>query len=246
MLAKLQRRLRPAPAAVAEDPGRARVNVRGREITFAIDNPQDVVQKVLVRGKVYEAHLLPSHADHIFRGCTVLDIGSNIGNHAVYYARAGAKRVYAFEPNPRANRLLRSTVAINGLERIDLSYVDLAMGSTPGELVVHTPVASNLGKTQLVAPGGGTEEVKVRVSRVDDLDLQGPIAFMKVDVEGMEMDVLAGASEVIARHRPALGIEVDNENLSRFWEWAEANRYHVIRAVKDYPANINYVCVPKG
>lgn len=251
MLAKLNSRLRlphhrPDPVTVPTPADRAVVDVRGRAITFAIDNPDDLVQRVLTRGRVYEAHLLSSHADLIYRGCTVLDIGSNVGNHAVYYARCGARRVYAFEPNPRANRLLRTTVSINDLERIDLTHADLAIGARPGELFVDTPVASNLGKTRMVAEGVATSEVKVHVARIDDLTLDGRIAFVKVDVEGMELDVLEGAAETIARHRPALGIEVDNENIGRFWDWAEEHRYHVVRAVRDYPANINYVCVPKG
>lgn len=247
MLGKLQTRLHLPLSRSAPTPAdRAVVDVRGREITFAIDNPDDLVQRVLRQGRVYEAPLLSSHADLIYRGCTVLDIGSNVGNHAVFYARCGAKRVYAFEPNPRANRLLRTTVAINDLQRIDLTHADLAIGAKPGELFVDTPVASNLGKTRMVAEGVATSEVKVQVARIDDLALEGRIAFVKVDVEGMELDVLDGAAETIARHRPALGIEVDNENVRRFWDWAEAHRYHVVRAVRDYPANVNYVCVPKG
>jgi hypothetical protein len=62
----------------------------------------------------------------------------------------------------------------------------------------------------------------------------------------MEMGVLAGAEQTLATHRPALAIEVDNKNFDAFWAWADAHAYHVVSAVKMYPSNVNYLCVPRG
>jgi FkbM family methyltransferase len=218
------------------------VHHRRRDLVFAIDNPDDAVQSHLSRGTFYEPGLLRHHADMIFEGSTVLDVGANIGNHTVFYALTRAARVYPFEPHPRANALLRKTVELNGLEEVDLTHVDFGIGSEEGELFVRTPSAGNLGASRLDTAGSDM----VKVQRLDNLAFTGPVSFIKIDVEGMEMDVLDGASELIAEHRPAVGIEVDNENAGAFWDWADTQRYEVVHALRMYPRNVNYVCVPRG
>lgn len=224
------------------DVTKAPVRLRKRMLQFAVDNPKDTVQRHLVRGELYEARMLRTHADLIFRGATVLDVGANIGNHTVFYSLTAAGRVYPFEPNPRANRLLRQTVEWNELEKVDLTHLDNGVGSRRGELFVRTPNDNNLGASRLAKSGGA----KVPVVRLDDLTFEGEVGFVKIDVEGMEMGVLAGAEGLIARHRPSIAIEVDNENLGAFWTWADKHDYHVMNAVKMYPRNINYLCVPRG
>lgn len=242
MLFRRRRPPAPDPSAVGDDdPRRAVIRHRGRDLTFAIDNPSDIVQKHLKRGAFYEAGLLRSHGDLIYWRSTVLDVGANVGNHSVFYALTPAAKVYPFEPNPRARELLTTTVGMNDLDEIDLTYVDRGLGAAPGEMFVHTPVWHNLGRTWLSTTG----EIKVSVSRLDDLAIDGPVSFVKIDVEGMELDVLAGGEALIEEHRPGLGVEVNLEHLAEFWQWVEAHRYHVVRANRDHAENINYVCVPR-
>ena len=235
-------RRRTAPA----DDGWAEVAFRGRRVRFAVDDPGDSVQKHLGRGSFYEPGLLRRHVELVPRGTTVVDVGANVGNHSVFYALSGAGRVYPFEPNPRANVLLRRTVAADpGLEAIDLTHADLGVGAEAAELFPHTPGRRNLGSTRL-AEHGEEGEVPVQVVPLDAVTLQGRVTLLKVDVEGMELGVLAGAEQLLAEHRPALAIEVDDENQDPFWDWAEQHRYHVVHAVKMYRRNINYVCIPRG
>ncbi|GAA4698178.1 FkbM family methyltransferase [Nocardioides nanhaiensis] len=232
----------PAPGA----DGWAEVAFRRRRVRFAIDDPGDSVQKHLVRGSFYEPGLLRRHVEMVPRGTTVVDVGANVGNHCVFYALSGAGRVYPFEPNPRANLLLRRTVAANsGLDAVDLTHVDHGVGAEPAELFPHTPGRRNLGSTRL-AERGEAGEAPVQVVPLDSLTLQGRVTLLKIDVEGMELAVLAGAERLVAEHRPALAIEVDDESQDAFWDWAEHCRYHVVHAVKMYRRNINYVCIPRG
>jgi len=231
--------------ATGED-GWAEVAFRRRRVRFAIDDPGDSVQKHLARGDFYEPGLMRRHVELVPRGTTVVDVGANVGNHSVFYALSGAGRVYPFEPHPRANALLRRTVAANpGLDAIDLTHVDHGVGAEAAELFPHTPGRRNLGSTRLAAHGE-EGEVPVRVVPLDAVALQGRVTLLKIDVEGMELAVLAGAERLIAEHRPSLAIEVDDENQDPFWDWAEHRRYHVVHAVKMYKRNINYVCIPRG
>jgi FkbM family methyltransferase len=241
------RRERTTSEEVAEkDPAEltltARVRDGNREVVFHLDNPRDVVQKVLLQGNFYESRILRSHQDFIFRGSTVLDIGANIGNHTVFYALHGAARVYPFEPNPRANALLRKSVAANGIKNVDMTHLECGVGDAATTLRVQSPNPNNLGKTIL----GESGDVEVPIRPLDDMPVEGRISLVKIDVEGMELAVLRGSERTIGHHRPVIAIEVDDENAGDFWKWADAHDYRVIQVVKRRPYNADFVCVPAG
>jgi FkbM family methyltransferase len=213
-----------------------------REIVFRLDDPLDVVQRRLAQGRYYEMDQLRAHRELIFKDSTVLDVGANVGNHTVYYAMSRAARVYPFEPNPRPRELLARTVQTNGLDNVDLTYLALGVGASPMELFVGGSPRHNLGKTKLASEG----QIAVQVRPLDQLDLKGPVSLLKIDTEGMEMEVLAGAQHLINAHRPAIAVEVDRHNYDDFWGWLERNRYQVIRLIRPNRANENFICIPAG
>ena len=53
------------------------------------------------------------------------------------------------------------------------------------------------------------------------------IDFLKIDVEGMEIDVLEGLKRTITEQRPRIFIEVDNSNVGKFFEWTTINNYYI-------------------
>jgi Methyltransferase FkbM domain len=69
-------------------------------------------------------------------------------------------------------------------------------------------------------------------SRLDDL-IDGPVDFIKIDVEGMEMAVLEGAAGLVARNRPDIYIEVVDEGVAEFMDWTDRNRYHIEKLFPD-------------
>jgi hypothetical protein len=79
---------------------------------------------------------------------------------------------------------------------------------------------------------------------LDNLQFEGPICFVKIDVEGMELDVLAGARQLLEKHRPAIAIEVIDKHDRQLWEWADATKYRVIGSFVDYLKFKNYILIP--
>ncbi len=84
----------------------------------------------------------------------------------------------------------------------------------------------------------------LRLVRGDDILQLRPVHFVKMDVEGMEVRVLQGLSETIARWRPVMFIEVDQNNTVDFEGWVQRNDYVAVRRFRRYPENENYVIVP--
>ncbi len=142
-------------------------------------------------------------------GDTVVEVGANIGAHTVPLARlAGpAGRVLAFEPQRAIFQMLCANLALNGLGQVEATQA--ALGAAAGTL--HVPEADytgagNFGGIALATEGGAP----VPVMTLDSLGLPA-LRLLKVDVEGMEAEVLSGGRDTIARLRPLLYVENDRE-----------------------------------
>src|SRR5690606_21717953 len=81
-----------------------------------------------------------------------VDVGANIGNHTLFFAKVMGQRVYSFEPFPENLRLLKKNIALNGLEKL-VRVVGKAAGATAGEGNLEVPSENNLGMVRL-APSG--------------------------------------------------------------------------------------------
>ena len=102
---------------------------------------------------------------------------------------------------------------------------------------VMSPVGG-LGATRFVDDAHGDIEVAPL-----DVLIDKPVDFVKIDVEGMEMSVLAGAAGMIARDRPAVYVEVLDTSIPSFMQWVDANRYRVERLFPD-KTHCNYLLAP--
>lgn len=138
-------------------------------------------------------------------GDTVVDVGANIGAITIPVAqKVGAHgRVFAFEPQPEMFELLEENIRQNDL---DTAYAsDTALGESvhrAGLPKVDYNKPNNFGGCALV-PGDD-----VSVGTLDSANLS-KCDLIKVDVEGMEAQVLRGAANTIKRHRPLLYVEND-------------------------------------
>jgi FkbM family methyltransferase len=158
------------------------------------------------------------HEHHVFSqllkpGNVVVEAGANIGAHTVPLARlVGAQGgVLAFEPERFNFQTLCANLALNSCTNV--WALNQAVGAANGMIQVPSVdprQPNNFGGVTL-RTGGGADVVPVRT--VDSLQL-GTCNAIKVDVEGMEIEVLQGARETILRHRPALYVENDREERS--------------------------------
>ena len=139
-------------------------------------------------------------------GDVVIDVGANIGTHTVALAKrvgpAGA--VHAFEPQRLSFQLLCANAALNGLTNVHC--YQQGVGAAPGTARVPLPDlerGSNVGRFAL---GQAQEGEAVPVVTLDSLDLPA-VKLIKIDVEGMEADVVRGARALISRTYPVLFVE---------------------------------------
>lgn len=146
-------------------------------------------------------------------GDLVLDVGANIGAHTVFLAQAvgptGA--VIAFEPQRLMFQTLCANVALNSL--VNVHCQQAAVGDSPGVVIVPTLDPTRENNFGGVSVGSRSNGEPVPVVRLDDLHLNR-CRLIKIDVEGMELQVLRGAAKLIEQHAPALYVENDRKEQS--------------------------------
>jgi FkbM family methyltransferase len=151
-------------------------------------------------------------------GWHVVEAGANIGAHTLILAQqVGPRgRVYAFEPQRVLFQTLCANMALNSLTHVYCRQE--ALGAAAGTTYVpwlDYNAENNFGGLSLTHRQGEP----VPVVPLDSLDLPR-CDFLKIDVEGMELEVLRGASQTIQRFRPLLYVENDRPEQS-----AELIRY---------------------
>ena len=166
----------------------------------------DYIQKKLATERVpYELEMLEDLRARVPTGGLVLDVGANIGNHTLFLSMVAACRVEAFEPNPELCDALRRSIAINGLsDQVHLH--ETGLGRTVGHARFGVSSPANLGGQHLELGEG-----ELRIGVLDHFVFDGPVQAIKIDVEGMEIDVLEGARELLKRDRPLLYVECGTE-----------------------------------
>lgn len=210
------------------------------QLSFFVQNPNDSIQRFHSNGLFYEAEDLKLIEPWIDPRGVFLDVGANVGNHTVYFARMFPElRVVPFEMFERVFTNLTINVALNELRNVDRSYLGKAIGRTAGRCAIESRHPDNLGLVKAVVGSGDIEMLAL-----DSLkDILTP-NFVKIDVEGAEMDVLFGMREIISRDRPRMFIEIDNKNNRSFETWLDEYGYRVVDKVKRYEVNCNYLIVP--
>jgi FkbM family methyltransferase len=196
-------------------------------VTFSFDgyHPGDLIPYVMrTQNTFFDLDLLEYTAMVGPQGGTYLDIGANIGNHSVFFARFCADRVLAFEPHPELHAILKNNVRRNGADdRTTLVPVGLSDTAGIGTMQIRNEHKGNIGASHVARSVPLSAKDHIVDLRPLDIFTSGPhslvhpfpIRFIKIDVEGMEMDVLRGAANTLEEHHPQLLVELITPETAR-------------------------------
>ena len=176
-------------------------------------------------------------------GDTVLDIGANVGAHAVFLSHVVGKggRVVAFEPLPANIDSLNETIRRRG-RFANISIVQVAVGNPERahrSVTIKVP-GDDLTQASLKRQRTGSWEGKADVREFSvplvSLDADKAVQaiqrldFVKIDVEGGELDVLRGASYTLSRHLPFIYCEA-YDNWEASFGYAPDDLLHFARSL---------------
>ncbi len=202
--------------------------------------------------------------EYLAPGFVVLDVGGNVGQTAMTMGLkvGNTGKVYSFEPFPDTYKKFLHNLSLNQ-NIVNVDAINIALGAEAAELQMYVKVTFNSGENRLVSATQLQDGslVTVQVSTIDAFVQSASLSkidFMKIDVEGFEMNVLKGAGQTLKTHRPTLFIELDDRNLqSQGSSAAELCNYllscgYAIREhgqmqtllPTDYGRHIDIVCAP--
>lgn len=196
-------------------------------------------------------------------GDTVVDAGANIGTHTIAFAalvgEAGA--VIAFEPQRFSFQLLCGNAALNCLTNVECRRQGLGESIRKAGIPRLSP--RETWNFAAVAIGGDHEADEVEIVTLDSLGLKS-CRLIKIDVEGMEPEVIRGARATIEAHRPVLFVECNTRDGAArtigairdagYRAWWHLGLYYNERNFFGNPENVfaryqpeaNLLCLPDG
>lgn len=195
-------------------------------------------------------------------GGVAIDVGANIGTHTVFLAHVVGPQgtVHAFEPQRLVFQNLCANVALHALTNVTAH--PMAVGANPGS--TRIPLLDPSAPQNFGCNATGSDGEAVTVATIDQLEL-AQCHLIKIDVEGVEANVLRGAAETIARCRPVLFVENNTEGeasreviqtmldlgYTGYWHLAPyfnpANHFGNAEDVfADYRPEANMLCLPEA
>lgn len=172
-------------------------------------------------------------------GKTIYDVGGHVGLITMFFARAAGEsgRVITFEPNPQNYEAILDHIKINDLTNVKVIRIGLADTRAKQKFVVTD---SALGTAETDRQNKLLEDKNAQVYEifVDTMDNQITVHklpkpdFVKIDVEGLEYDVLLGMSNTISCFRPEMSIELHGIKERKIAEFL-LSHYHRIYQVED-------------
>jgi FkbM family methyltransferase len=179
---------------------------------LAVFNFDFVGRRVLTEG-FFEADFIAGLENNVFTRLAnrelCLDIGANIGNHSVAFSK-NFKKVYAFEPNYPAFKLLQ----VNAMLAKNITTFSFGLSD---KLQTKTAFFNpgNVGGSSVSGKRGEfstTFHLKSLDETLSKTDIKN-VSFIKIDVEGHELEVLKGARLTISKSSPIIAIEVLPDDL---------------------------------
>jgi len=204
-------------------------NYQNTPVKFEITGKNLAVEIANVGGNFYEVAELEFIRQSLkLSNPVIVDIGANTGNHLVYFAKImQAAKVIPIEFHPDIIAGLKRHISINQVSNVDLSKLGYAIGKNHGTSFIKEHPAKDLCLTEIGDNIINGKEVVVVT--LDEL-IQEKIDFIKVDVQGTEIEALAGGKNLISTYKPDMLVEVAKNNIKNFRKFLEAVRYQTIKS----------------
>ncbi len=171
------------------------------------------VERSLFETGTYERGTLDFMTKYLKSGDTFVDIGANIGLMSLTAKKSVGSNgnVWSFEANPKTYAILEKNIELN--EMLGIRAFECGLGAEKETLNLFDNWSINRGAASTVVRGENASSTEISILPLDQIVAGQSISvdMIKIDVEGMEIDVLNGAEKTILENRPLLIVEFSAE-----------------------------------
>lgn len=210
---------------------------------------KDAVANTIVRGKFFDPEIIDVAKKYIKKGTAVLDVGANFGQMSIEFSKATGSdgKVYSFEAQDFVYQFLQRNINANGCTNVQLynravwDKENVTLFFPEPDMQSPAPYSGNsISETIMTNP--------VQTLTIDSLNIEEPVSFMKIDIEGADIFALKGARNTILKNRMPVIFEftqhVQNDFKTSFNDYVEfvnSVDYKFEEVVMGY----NYLILPK-
>ena len=176
------------------------------EIKMDLPYENDYIMKYIIKNKTFWEDWILSKLDYYLKGdrSLCLDIGSNIGNHSIYFSKIlGYKSVYSFEPQVNIFEILKTNITLNECNGKIIPY-NVGLYSEQGLFKIKKRVKDNCGCVSFEKDDNGDFEFHT----LDEYDFHD-VSLLKMDVEGLQYNVLCGSETFFKNNKPFIWLEMN-------------------------------------
>jgi len=170
-----------------------------------------------------------------------VDVGAHIGLYSIYVARISKRgKVIAIEPHPENFQFLLLNIKLNKLRNV--IALNLVAWKENVELPLY--IADSSGGHTLKPTTARKRVVSIRGRRLDDIIGElgiSKVSFVKIDVEGAEVEVLEGLRNTLRIHRPKLMVEVWKDNAGAVRRFLEDLNYSIQKVSESISKDFCYI-----
>lgn len=191
----------------------------------------------------YEPETFDFLRQNVKPGATVMDLGAHMGLFSVVMSGLVGKngRVYSFEPTPSTRNVLKEVVRLNDCDH-NVRVRSEAVSKQKGTFYFYDTGDEVSNANSLVQTARSKDKIEVKAISLDELAAEENIKIdcLKIDVEGVELDLLEGAEKVFNEMRPIallslhpVSIKANNQSLEDIWNTVKSYRMRVIYEGKE-------------
>ena len=185
----------------------------------------DYIGKHILFDNFYEKEdltLLKNSFSNNIKKSSFIDIGSNIGNHSIFF-RNNFKNIYCFEPQ----RITYKILQLNTEKFNNIKIYNYGIDIKHKETTFYIPIHNNGMVKKNKIEGEIIREERVILKPIDNLLIKN-VGFIKIDVEGNEFNVLKSLIKILKSDKPILGFELNlnNKNKDKLFHFLYKNNYH--------------------
>jgi FkbM family methyltransferase len=228
--------------------------LKHRELNYTIFT-YDCISKNLIDGREWESHILKFMEVYIEPEFNCIDIGANFGYHTLELSKLTRGKIFAFEPQIQNNMLCAVNISNNSSNNIVL--YKYAVGDKIQEIklpilnILENKNYENMGDISVNYNVGHSYSttLEVPIDAIPEI-VNTPIHFIKLDVQGYELNSLKGMRLLLERDKPVAIIEFEDHQLIKVGltgkdvlEYLQSINYYVFLLDYEYPSD--HVCVHK-
>jgi FkbM family methyltransferase len=165
---------------------------------------EDVVANTIINNRIFEKEVVDLASKYIQSGNTILDVGSNFGQMSILFSNMVGEEgtVHSFDADDWVFEILKKNIEANNKKGKIIPHFG-AVHDVAGEILVF-PVQDFKEFSAYGAYGidyNATSGRQVKTITIDSLQIEEPISFMKVDIQGGDLHAMKGAIQTIQKNK---------------------------------------------